>query len=76
MRAGHTSEFIVEQILPDVRRGRMVIIVDSEERENEGDLFVAAEKVDRGAHAQARHRPHYRRYRQSDPLRDGFCNAD
>jgi 3,4-dihydroxy 2-butanone 4-phosphate synthase/GTP cyclohydrolase II len=45
MRAGHTSEFIVEQILPDVRRGRMVIIVDSEERENEGDLFVAAEKA-------------------------------
>ena len=45
MDAGHTSEFIVEQVLPDVRRGRMVIIVDSEERENEGDLFVAAEKA-------------------------------
>jgi len=40
-----TSEFIVEHILPDVRRGRMVILVDSEERENEGDLFVAAEKA-------------------------------
>jgi len=40
-----TSEFIVEGILPDVRRGRMVILVDSEERENEGDLFVAAEKA-------------------------------
>ena len=45
MSAGRTSEFIVEQILPDVRRGRMVIIVDSEKRENEGDLFVAAEKA-------------------------------
>ena len=45
MTAARTSEFIVEQILPDVRRGRMVIIVDSEERENEGDLFVAAEKA-------------------------------
>lgn len=45
MDAGHTSEFIVEQVLPDVRRGRMVIIVDSEQRENEGDLFVAAEKA-------------------------------
>ena len=44
-RQGKTSEFIVEQILPDVRRGRMVILVDSEERENEGDLFVAAERA-------------------------------
>ena len=40
-----TSEFIVEQILPDVRRGRMLILVDDEDRENEGDLFVAAEKA-------------------------------
>jgi 3,4-dihydroxy 2-butanone 4-phosphate synthase / GTP cyclohydrolase II len=40
-----TSELIVERILPEVRRGRMVILVDSEERENEGDLFVAAEKA-------------------------------
>ena len=40
-----TSEFIVEHILPEVRKGRMVILVDSEERENEGDLFVAAEKA-------------------------------
>ena len=40
-----TSEFIVEQILPDVRKGRMVILVDSEDRENEGDLFVAAERA-------------------------------
>ena len=42
---GKTSEFIVEHVLPDVRRGRMVILVDSEDRENEGDLFVAAEKA-------------------------------
>jgi len=41
----HTSEYIVEQILPDVRRGRMVILVDDEDRENEGDLFVAAERA-------------------------------
>ncbi len=40
-----TSEFIVEHILPDLRKGRMVILVDSEQRENEGDLFVAAEKA-------------------------------
>ena len=40
-----TSEFIVECILPDVRKGRMMIIVDDEERENEGDFFVAAERA-------------------------------
>ena len=45
MRPPKTSEYLVEQVLPDVRRGRMVILVDSEERENEGDLFVAAEKA-------------------------------
>jgi 3,4-dihydroxy 2-butanone 4-phosphate synthase/GTP cyclohydrolase II len=45
MEPPRTSEFIVEQALTDVRRGRMVIIVDSEERENEGDLFVAAERA-------------------------------
>jgi 3,4-dihydroxy 2-butanone 4-phosphate synthase/GTP cyclohydrolase II len=40
-----TSESRVEAILPEVRKGRMVIIVDSADRENEGDLFVAAEKA-------------------------------
>ena len=44
-RAGKTSEYAVEQLLPDVRRGRMVILVDDEDRENEGDLFVAAERA-------------------------------
>jgi 3,4-dihydroxy 2-butanone 4-phosphate synthase/GTP cyclohydrolase II len=39
------AELIVEQILPEVRRGRMVILVDDEDRENEGDLFVAAERA-------------------------------
>jgi 3,4-dihydroxy 2-butanone 4-phosphate synthase/GTP cyclohydrolase II len=41
----HTSEFIVEQMLPEVRKGRILILVDDEDRENEGDLFVAAEKA-------------------------------
>lgn len=40
-----TSHLSIEQILPDVRRGQMVILVDSEDRENEGDLFVAAERA-------------------------------
>jgi len=40
-----TSEFIVEQMLPEVRKGRMLILVDDADRENEGDLFVAAERA-------------------------------
>lgn len=35
----------IEEALEYVRTGRMVIIVDDEDRENEGDLMVAAEKV-------------------------------
>jgi len=40
-----SSDYLVEQILPAVRRGEMVILVDSEDRENEGDLYVAAERA-------------------------------
>lgn len=35
----------VEQAIEDVLAGRMIIIVDDEDRENEGDLMVAAEKA-------------------------------
>lgn len=35
----------VEEALRAVRAGRLIIIVDDEDRENEGDLMVAAEKV-------------------------------
>jgi len=35
----------IEEALSDLRAGRMVILVDDEDRENEGDLVVAAEKV-------------------------------
>jgi 3,4-dihydroxy 2-butanone 4-phosphate synthase/GTP cyclohydrolase II len=35
----------VEQAIEAVREGRMIIIVDDEDRENEGDLMVAAERV-------------------------------
>jgi len=40
-----SSEYLSGQILPAVRRGDMVILVDSEDRENEGDLYVAAERA-------------------------------
>jgi 3,4-dihydroxy 2-butanone 4-phosphate synthase/GTP cyclohydrolase II len=45
MASAQTSEYVVEHILPEVRQGRMVILVDSADRENEGDLFIAAEKA-------------------------------
>jgi 3,4-dihydroxy 2-butanone 4-phosphate synthase/GTP cyclohydrolase II len=35
----------VEEAIEAIRRGEMVIVVDDEDRENEGDLVLAAEKV-------------------------------
>jgi 3,4-dihydroxy 2-butanone 4-phosphate synthase/GTP cyclohydrolase II len=36
---------LIQEAVEDIRAGRMVIIVDDEDRENEGDLACAAEKV-------------------------------
>jgi 3,4-dihydroxy 2-butanone 4-phosphate synthase / GTP cyclohydrolase II len=36
----------IEDVIEDIRRGKMVILVDDEDRENEGDLAMAAELVD------------------------------
>lgn len=35
----------IEQAIEEIRQGRMVILVDDEDRENEGDLTIAAEKI-------------------------------
>lgn len=35
----------IEDVLNDVRKGKIVILVDDEDRENEGDFILAAEKV-------------------------------
>jgi len=35
----------IEDAVEDVRQGKVIIIVDDEDRENEGDLMIAAEKV-------------------------------
>ncbi|MHB8830004.1 MAG: bifunctional 3,4-dihydroxy-2-butanone-4-phosphate synthase/GTP cyclohydrolase II [Syntrophales bacterium] len=35
----------IKEAMVDIRSGRMVILVDDEDRENEGDLFMAAEFV-------------------------------
>jgi 3,4-dihydroxy 2-butanone 4-phosphate synthase/GTP cyclohydrolase II len=38
----------IEDAINDIRDGKFIIIVDDEDRENEGDLVVAAEKVNAG----------------------------
>jgi 3,4-dihydroxy 2-butanone 4-phosphate synthase/GTP cyclohydrolase II len=35
----------IEEAIEDIRRGKMIVVVDDEDRENEGDLVTAAEKV-------------------------------
>ncbi|HCR19631.1 MAG TPA: bifunctional 3,4-dihydroxy-2-butanone-4-phosphate synthase/GTP cyclohydrolase II, partial [Candidatus Latescibacteria bacterium] len=35
----------IEDALDDIRSGKLVIVVDDEDRENEGDLITAAEMV-------------------------------
>lgn len=39
----------IEEALEEIRAGRMVVVVDDDDRENEGDLLMAAEKVTPGA---------------------------
>jgi 3,4-dihydroxy 2-butanone 4-phosphate synthase/GTP cyclohydrolase II len=50
MRREHTAISPVAEIIEEVRAGRIVVLVDDEDRENEGDLvfaadFVTAEKI-------------------------------
>lgn len=35
----------IEEAIAEIKAGRMIIVVDDEDRENEGDLIIAAEKV-------------------------------
>ena len=35
----------IEDALRDFSEGKMIIVVDDEDRENEGDIIVAAEKI-------------------------------
>ncbi|MGH7414556.1 MAG: 3,4-dihydroxy-2-butanone-4-phosphate synthase, partial [Candidatus Rokuibacteriota bacterium] len=40
------AEFVtIEEGIEEIRAGRMLIVVDDEDRENEGDLLMAAEKA-------------------------------
>ena len=35
----------IEEAIEDFRQGKFVVVVDDEDRENEGDLIIAAEKI-------------------------------
>src|SRR3990167_9579822 len=35
----------IEEAVADIKKGKMVILIDDEDRENEGDLVIAAEKT-------------------------------
>src|SRR5438094_10111820 len=42
----HRDHFAtVEEAVAEIRNGRMIVLVDDEDRENEGDLTMAAEKI-------------------------------
>ena len=45
-RAGSGAAFsTIEEAIADIRAGKMVIVVDDADRENEGDFIMAAEKA-------------------------------
>src|SRR5262245_21320614 len=43
--ATHEGFCTIEEAIEELRAGRMIVLVDEEFRENEGDLVIAAEKV-------------------------------
>ena len=45
MTRTHTSFATIEEAIEDIRQGKMVVVVDDEDRENEGDLTIAAQFV-------------------------------
>ena len=45
----HDAISTVEEIIDDARNGKMIILVDHEDRENEGDLLIPAEMADAAA---------------------------
>jgi 3,4-dihydroxy 2-butanone 4-phosphate synthase / GTP cyclohydrolase II len=45
MTRTRTSFATIEEAIADIRAGRMVVVVDDEDRENEGDLTIAAQFV-------------------------------
>ena len=35
----------IEELISDIKKGKMVLLMDDEDRENEGDIILAGEKV-------------------------------
>lgn len=48
-RSAPVSISPIEAIIDDIRQGKMVVLMDDEDRENEGDLIMAADAVDADA---------------------------
>ena len=49
MKKSQASQFhTIQEALDEIRAGKFVILVDDEDRENEGDLVIAAEKISPG----------------------------
>ncbi|MBX2987408.1 MAG: 3,4-dihydroxy-2-butanone-4-phosphate synthase [Bdellovibrionaceae bacterium] len=49
MKTSWTEFHRPEELIADIREGRMVVLVDDEDRENEGDLVLAADHVNAAA---------------------------
>ncbi|HUJ30172.1 MAG TPA: 3,4-dihydroxy-2-butanone-4-phosphate synthase [Candidatus Acidoferrum sp.] len=45
MAENNSAFATVEEAIEEIRQGRMIVLVDDEDRENEGDLAMAAEKI-------------------------------
>src|SRR5271170_3338932 len=45
MNEAKTPFATIEEAAEEIRQGRMIVLVDDEDRENEGDLAMAAEKI-------------------------------
>ena len=45
MNEHQTAFASIEEAIEEIRQGRMIVLVDDEDRENEGDLAMAAEKI-------------------------------
>ncbi len=45
MTEKHSPFASIAEAIEDIRQGRMIVLVDDEDRENEGDLTMAAEKI-------------------------------
>ena len=55
----------IEDLVAAIAGGDMVIVVDDADRENEGDLIIAADQVDRGQ--DRLHDPSFERHPRRSP---------